>query len=84
MSTTNKFGLLVAVVIATVCSLPMFDVSWMAERVVTGAVPGATVAMMVSGNAHAFSPWIVLAANWGIYFLLFLLIGEIVRTFRAR
>ena len=84
MSTSTKMIVAIAGVIAIVSTLPMFEVRMVPEWFVAGALPGSLVAIMISGNVHIFSPWVVVAANWILYVLVILLIRKVVRVFRAR
>jgi hypothetical protein len=70
--------------LAIVSALPMFEVNVGPDWIVGATLPGVIVAVALSRNAHAFSPWIVVIANWVLYASFFLLVRKVVRAVRAK
>jgi hypothetical protein len=69
-------------VIAIVSALPTLGVGTDSILIVF-SFPGMLLSMGVSGNVHAFNPWLVVLFNWIFYALILMALLKVVRIFRG-
>jgi hypothetical protein len=73
--------------IAGVSALPIFEVcpdsNFICAIFIVFAFPGMMMSMGVSGNVHAFSPWLVVLFNWIFYALVLMILQKLIRIFHG-
>jgi len=73
--------------IAIISALPILELCSDANicgYFITFAFPGIILSVAVTGNAHAFSAWLVVGFNWIFYALVLWVLWKVIGKFRER